>query len=108
MASIDPQLSDMLNQTVTWYAESASSVGTYGDPTWDGGTSISARVVWRNSIIVTATGEEASSDVKVLTASAVGLGDRLLLPSESVAREVRAISRATDEDGTVTYRVCFL
>jgi len=106
MASIDPQLADMLNQTVTWYAR-ASTRGTYGDPTWGVGTSITARVVFTESIVRTATGEDAASTARTLTASAVDVGDRLLLPSETVAREVLAVSKATDEDGTIVYRVAY-
>lgn len=108
MATIDPQLADMLNQSVTWYAESASTVGTYGDPTWGSGTTITARVVWTMSLVKNADGEEVASDCKVLTASAIGLRDRLLLPGETVARMPAAIGRATDEDGTVPYRVIYL
>jgi hypothetical protein len=100
---VEPELAAMLTETVTH--EAYQGQDGYGSPVYSAPAPRPCRVEYRVSRIVTALGEERTSNTRIFfdTDFTLNLRDRIVL-EDTTAPQILAVYRPRDEEGNVYYQ----
>jgi hypothetical protein len=102
---VEPELAAMLTETVTH--EAYQGQDGYGSPLYGAAALRPCRVEYRVSRIVTAQGEERTSNTRIFfdTDFELKLRDRIVL-ADGTAPQMLMIYRPPDEFGNIYYQEC--
>ena len=101
---MDAQLKSQLTLTVS--IKSESSRNNYGDPTFGGASTLSARVEKKSRMVETANGKEEKSEIVIISETEIPKTSLVLLPGASDANngyKPKRVDVLYDELGNVDF-----
>jgi len=107
---MDAQLQDQLGQTIK-VATPTTAINNYGEMSYAVATTMAARIVGEQTKLHDAAGQELMSSHKLITASAIGINDRVWLPGDSTSEQGRVVAHVAervDENGNTDYHKTWL